>query len=73
MTCKKCIELQKEVKFLEEEIDGYHNLLVLQNDREKPWIKLWQEETNNPGVYPDYGKMLAWLSDKAELKMGTKP
>jgi chromosome segregation ATPase len=51
----------------EAEIQEYDILANLQRQRERPWIKRWQQEI--PGkahTLPDYGEMLGWLVSKAE-------
>ena len=49
---------------LEEENKNLHALFDLQHTRTLEASKLWQEETSNPGVYPDLGLLIDWLLER---------
>lgn len=63
-------ELEKRVAELESELEEYASLIKLQHSRSVEASKLWQAAHNKPLVWPDLGKLLAWLM--GQIKEGKK-
>ncbi len=51
---------------LRERVAEHDTLFDLAQKRERPWIEAWREATGKHNTLPDYGKMLAWICDRAE-------
>ena len=54
------------VEALREDVAGYKSLFDMAQKRERPWIEAWRKATGKHGTLPDYGKLLAWICDRAE-------
>jgi len=54
----------EKIKTLEEKNKELTVLFDLQHTRTIEVDKLWQKETNNPGIYPDLGKLIKWLMER---------
>jgi len=50
---------------LRSELAEYESLIKLQRQRSVEADKLWQKAHNKPNVWPDLGKLLEWLIQKA--------
>ena len=59
-------EAADAVEALREDLAGYDSLFNLQQKRERPWIEAWRKATGKHDTLPDYGKLLAWICDRAE-------
>lgn len=60
------VECDKAISTLAEDNAELEALFELQRKRERPYIEIWQIETNNPDTWPDYGEFLKWLLDRLE-------
>ncbi len=60
-------DLIAAVEALRERVAEHDHLFDLAQKRERPWIEAWRKATGKHGTLPDYGEMLGWICDRAEI------